>query len=247
MATAAMAMGALIAALSLTTAHAAAPPAPVAAALADSRRPAADTERDAARKPADMVAFAGIGPGSKVADFIPGSGYFARIFAGVVGPDGHVYGFVPKAAEDVENLGADDRALAAAYPNITAQITPLDAPAFPEKLDVVWTAQNYHDFHNFGAKAPTMFNKAAFDALKPGGVYVVVDHADVAGSGAKDTNSLHRIDPALVKEEVTAAGFVFDGESKVLANPADDHSKVVFDPSIRGHTDQFVFRFRKPR
>ena len=241
--TSVLAMGTLLAALSLTAASAAVPPAAIAA---DPGRPAADVERDAARHPAEMLAFAGIKPGSKVSDFIPGSGYFSRIFAKAVGPEGHVYGFVPKAAENVENLGPDARAVAAAYPNFTAQITPLDAPGFPEKLDVVWTAQNYHDFHNFGAKAPAMFNKAAFDALKPGGVYVVVDHADVAGSGAKDTNTLHRIDPALVKQEVTAAGFVFDGESKVLANPADPHDKVVFDPSIRGHTDQFAFRFKKP-
>lgn len=240
--TIALAAGALVAAASLTASQVAAQP----AAAAASARPAADVARDAARHPAEMVAFAGIKPGSKVADFIPGSGYFTRVFAEAVGPQGHVYAFVPKAAENVENLGPDARALAAAYPNVTAFIVPLEAPGFPEPLDVVWTAQNYHDFHNFGAKAAGAFNKAAFDALKPGGVYVVVDHADVAGSGAKDTNTLHRIDPALVKEEVVAAGFVFDGESKVLANPADPHDKIVFDPSIRGHTDQFAFRFKKP-
>ena len=239
----ALAAGALVAAASLTASQVVAQSAPAAAAPA---RPAADIARDAARHPAEMVAFAGIKPGAKVADFIPGSGYFTRVFAETVGPQGHIYAFVPKAAENVENLGPDARALAAAYPNVTAFIVPLEDPNFPEKLDVVWTAQNYHDFHNFGAKAAAMFNKAAFDALKPGGVYVVVDHADVAGSGAKDTNTLHRIDPALVKEEVTAAGFVFDGESKVLANPADPHDKIVFDPSIRGHTDQFAFRFKKP-
>jgi predicted methyltransferase len=221
-------------------------PAYVTSAVSDAGRPAEDTQRDAARKPAEMLEFAEVKPGQKVADFIPGGGYFSRLFAKAVGPNGHVYAFVPKAAENVENLGPNATALAAAYPNVTAQIVPFPDTPFPEPLDLVWTAQNYHDFHNFGAKAAGAFNKLAFDSLKPGGLYVIIDHADVAGSGAKDTNTLHRIEPVLVRQEVEAAGFLYVGETKVLANPADPHTAIVFDPSIRGHTDQFVFKFRKP-
>lgn len=91
------------------------------------------------------------------------------------------------------------------------------------------------------------FNKAVYPALKPGGVYVILDHADAAGTGLKDTDTLHRIDVASAKTEVTAAGFRLDSESKVLANPADDHTKGVFDPTIRGKTDQFLPKFRKPK
>ena len=91
------------------------------------------------------------------------------------------------------------------------------------------------------------FNKAVFAALKPGGVYVVLDHAAVAGSGISATETLHRIDPARVKSDVLAAGFKLDAESTILANAADDHTKKVFDPSVRGHTDQFLFRFKKPK
>jgi predicted methyltransferase len=89
-------------------------------------------------------------------------------------------------------------------------------------------------------------NKAIYDALKPGGLYIVLDHIAEAGSGLRDTNTLHRIDPETVKKEVTAAGFEFAGEDSGLRNPSDPHTKNVFDPSIRGKTDQFVFKFRKP-
>lgn len=221
-------------------------PAAASAVLTDPSRPAADRARDAARKPAEMVDFAGIHAGSKVADMIPGGGYFTRVFSLVVGAGGHVYAFVPASAADMHNAGADARGLAAAYPNVTATIVPLQTASFPEPLDVVWTAQNYHDFHNFGPGVVDLFNKAAFNALKPGGVYVIVDHADKPGSGASDTNTLHRIEQSTVRAEVEAAGFKFDSQTTVLANPADPHTAAVFDPSIRGHTDQFAMKFKKP-
>ncbi len=211
-------------------------------------RPAEDITRDAVRKPAAMIAFAGIRPGSKVADLIPGGGYFTRVFAGAVGPSGTVYALVPATyvALHPEGLSAM-QAIAAApgYGNVkvlawSAQASP------PELLDVVWTAQNYHDLHNAPQGTVERVNKAMFAQLKPGGVYIVLDHAAAAGSGVRDTGTLHRIDPAIVKAEVTAAGFVFDGESGAVANSADPHTATVFDPSIRGHTDQFVYRFRKP-
>lgn len=211
-------------------------------------RPAQDVARDAARKPAAMVAFAGIGPGSKVADLIPGGGYFTRVFAGAVGPTGTVYALVPAsyAAQHPEAMAAM-QTLAAEPGNGQVKVLAWSAQSFPpELLDVVWTAQNYHDLHNAPPGSVERINKAMFAQLKPGGVYVVEDHVAAAGSGVRDTGTLHRIDPAVVKAEVIAAGFVFDGESTALANPADAHTANVFDPSVRGKTDQFVYRFRKP-
>jgi predicted methyltransferase len=135
------------------------------------------------------------------------------------------------------------------YSNITVIEQPGAAFATPEPVDLVFTVQNYHDYPDkfMGRIDPMVFNRAVYKALKPGGVFLVVDHVAEAGSGMRDTDTLHRIDPAIVKQQVTAAGFVFEGESDVLRNPADDHRKVVFDKSIRGHTDQFVYRFLKPR
>ena len=116
-----------------------------------------------------------------------------------------------------------------------------------EPADVVFTAQNYHDVHNVPNIDIAAFNKSVFNALKPGGAYVVLDHAAAAGSGGRDTSTLHRIDPEAVKAEALAAGFVLAGQSKVLENPQDAHTVAVFDPSIRGKTDQFILKFTKPR
>ena len=243
---------ALAAALALTApvamAAALAVPDYVAAAVADSHRPAADVQRDAARKPAEVVAFTGMKPGDKVADFIPSSGYFTRIFAKVVGPGGRVYALTPTEWGKEEIEPANAIAADAAYGNVTALNAPLGAFAMPaDKLDIFWTSQNYHDLENPDPKVDVAaFNKRVYDALRPGGLYIVLDHSAAAGSGLRDTNTLHRIDAATVKAEVTAAGFQYVGESKLLANPADDRTKKVFDPAIRGHTDQFIYKFRKP-
>jgi predicted methyltransferase len=225
-------------------------PANVAAAVADPSRPADDRARDADRKPAEMLAFAGVKPGDKVVDFIPGKGYFTKLFSAAVGPNGKVYAYLPaEFAKFAKNpLPANGAPGDPNRPNVTFLTAPANSFATPEPVDVVWTSQNYHDLHDDFAKPADIaqVNKAVFNALKPGGVYVVLDHAAAAGSGLSATDTLHRIDPAVVKSEVEAAGFAFDGESDVLANPADDHTKKVFDPSIRGKTDQFVFRFKKP-
>jgi predicted methyltransferase len=127
-------------------------------------------------------------------------------------------------------------------------VLPATALTAPEKVDLIFTSQNYHDYPDkfMGSIDPSVFNKAAYAALKPGGILLIVDHQAAAGSGMRDTDTLHRIDGAIVKKQVTAAGFRFVGESKLLANPADDHTKAVFDKSIRGHTDQFIYKFRKP-
>jgi predicted methyltransferase len=223
-------------------------PAYVSAAVADGHRSDADRQRDAVRKPAEVIAFTGMKPGDKVADFVPSSGYFTRIFAKAVGPQGHVYALTPTewGAEEIDPA----KAIAAdpAYGNVTTLNAPLGHfAAPPEKLDIFWTSQNYHDLENPQPKVDVAaFNKQVFEALKPGGLYIVLDHSAAAGSGLRDTNTLHRIDAATVRSEVEAAGFRFAGESKVLANPADDRTKKVFDPAIRGHTDQFIYKFRKP-
>lgn len=222
----------------------------IVAALADTRRPQEDRDRDVARHAAETLAFAQIEPGDKVADIFPGGGYWTRLFAVAVGEGGRVYPTIrpDPAAGQYETPVL---AVAAQYPNAAMARTPYDALAFPEPLDVVFTAQNYHDMaiteYNLGDRAQT--NATAFAALKPGGIYVVIDHSAVDGSPVQTTGGdaiLHRIDQATVRREVEAAGFVFDGESDVLRNPADNRTTNVFDPAIRGRTDQFMMRFRKP-
>jgi predicted methyltransferase len=228
------------------------PTASQAAAVADKSRPEKDTARDADRKPVEMLAFADVKPGMVVADFWPGGGYFTRLLSRAVGPKGHVYAIAPaetkqfgqKALDQLEGLGKDP-----ATPNVTATFEPAAEFATPQPLDMVWTSQNYHDLHDkfAGPVDVEKFNKAVYAALKPGGVFIVLDHVAEAGSGLRDTDTLHRIDPEQVKKEVTAAGFEFVGSSDSLANPADDHKLNVFDKAIRGHTDQFVYKFRKPK
>jgi len=210
----------------------------------------ADALTDPALKRAEVIAFIGVKPGDKVADIF--AGRFVRALSQAVGPNGKVYAVEPaelvKAHPEVLDMV---KALTAtpAYANVVLSSPPINAPALPKGLDAVLIRQNYHDLHDqfMGPANVPAFNRNVFAALKPGGVYVVLDHADAAGAGLKNTDSLHRIDVAAVKKEVTAAGFVLDGESKILANRVDDHSKNVFDPAIRGKTDQFLLRFRKPR
>jgi predicted methyltransferase len=227
------------------------PPANLAAAVADTARPADDVKRDADRKPAEMLTFVGVKPGDKVADLIPGGGYFTRLFSAAVGAKGAVYAFTPAefAKFSKPPLPASGSHPDPARPNVTFLTAPMNDFAVPESLDAVWTSQNYHDLHDSFA-APTdlaIVNKAIFKALKPGGVYVVLDHSAADGSGLRDTDSLHRIDAAAVKKEVEAAGFKFEGQLDALRNPADPRTANVFDASIRGHTDQFVYKFRKPK
>jgi len=232
------------------TAVLAAVPSYVTTALHDPAR-GKDAEVDARRHPAELVTFAQVNPGETVVDLIPGSGYFTRIFSQIVGPEGHVYAVMPNeyAKEDADEL-ASERALVKDphYANVTLLMQPAAQFNIPTKADVVWTSQNYHDYPDkfMGPTDPKLLNEAVFKALKSGGVFVVIDHVAEAGSGMRDTDTLHRIDPQTVKEQVSAAGFKFDDESDALRNPSDNHKLKVFDPPIRGHTDQFVYRFRKP-
>jgi len=230
--------------------HGGAGAAAVQKALDDPAR-AADRADDARRKVAAVMAFAEVAPGQSVLELAPGSGYWTRVFSAVVGPRGHVYTVWPEemAKFSGESL-ANWRKLVATphYANVSLLQQPAAKLQSPAPVDLVFTSQNYHDFHDpfMGPMDIAAFNRQVFDALKPGGLFVVIDHAAPAGSGLADTDTLHRIDPASVKREVEAAGFVFDGESDALRNPADPHDVKVFDKSIRGRTDQFVYRFRKP-
>lgn len=224
----------------------------IAAAVSEPSRPATDTARDANRKPAATLAFAGIKPGDKVGDYAAGSGYFTRLFAAVVGPGGHVYASVPSPLFKYPNIVtgiAEIQTYIVTHPNVTVTFaSALDAAKYPEKLDAFWISQNYHDLHDdfMGPVDLAAFNRAVYAALKPGGIYIVLDHVAANGSPANVTDTLHRIEPSTVRREVEAAGFRYEGESGVLANPADPHTAGVFNSSIQGRTDQFILKFRRP-
>ncbi len=220
-----------------------------ASVLADPARPAAERERDAARKPAELLAFAGVERGMKVGDWVMGGGYMTRLLSAAVGPQGRVYAFQP--AEFIayrSQYGDDQRTVDAAYENVVAVGGPFAAPAFPEPLDMIVTVQNFHDLYlaPFPQGTGPRGAAALFAALKPGGTLVLVDHSALAGTGTRDSDRLHRIDREHVLATMDAAGFVLDGESNLYARPADPRTANVFDAGIRGQTDQFTLRFRKP-
>ncbi|GAA0636929.1 class I SAM-dependent methyltransferase [Brevundimonas lenta] len=215
------------------------------AAITDPLRPADEVARDQYRHPDRILAFAQVQPGWKIADIRPGAGYFTRLFSRVVGDEGKVYAFVPNRTAERENPRAD--LLVEAYSNVMRVNGDLNTMSFPEPLDAVFMSQEYHDFHipAFNTDVALM-NRAIYDALKPGGYFIVIDHSGRAGTGHTEVQSLHRIEGASLRAEVEAAGFIFDGESSALVNTADDRTINVFDEAIRGRTDQFVYRFRKP-
>ena len=200
---------------------------------------------------AEVLKFVGVKPGWKMADIFPGR--FATAFAKAVGPNGRLYGFTPDEIIKVHPGIADlktARAKDPAWANVSQLGGPMNGMALPEGLDAVFIRQNYHDLHvNFMGPADVpAFNRKVFAALKPGGVFVIIDHVAPAGMDVvQASNRFHRIDPATVRAEVEAAGFKFDGESKVLADASDDHTKMVLETSILGKTDQFLFRFKKPK
>jgi predicted methyltransferase len=220
------------------------------AALADPGRKDQREAADDRRKPGPLIALAGVKPGDKVLDLIPGSGYWTRIFSKIVGPQGKVYAVWPQAyartamgnVQTLRGLSAEKY-----YGNIVTEVEPTTALTAPEPLDVIWTSQNFHDYPDefMGKGDPAALARDAFRILKPGGTFMIIDHMAKAGRGlAADT--LHRIDPAAVRRIVEDAGFRFAGESKVLNNPADPLDIPVFDKSIRGHTSQFAYKFVKP-
>jgi predicted methyltransferase len=248
---------ALAALLSLPTAVSvmaddAAVPAHLAAAVADSDRPDSDKQRDTHRKPAESMAFAGVASKNVVIELIPGGGYYTRLLSKAVGSKGRVYAVVPAPRPDAP-AGSPDRsapikALAAdkAYHNVTVLVQPIKSLQLPAGADLVWTSDNYHDVHNVPDVDMLAFNKAVWAALKPGGVYLVIDHAAAPDAPADVTSTLHRIRVATVTQEVEAAGFKLEAESSALHNPEDSHELKVFEPAIQGKTDQFMLKFRKP-
>jgi predicted methyltransferase len=224
----------------------------LAASVADSSRPAADTQRDAERKPAESMAFAGVQPKSVIIELIPGGGYYTRLLSKAVGPQGRLYAVVPALPADAP-AGTPDRSLPIkaladdpAYRNITVLVQPIRALELPPNADLVWTSDNYHDLHNAKALDMLAFNKSVWAALKPGGVYLVIDHAAAQDAPADVTSTLHRIRSETVIQEVQAAGFTLEAQSSVLHQAADSHELKVFDPAIQGKTDQFMLKFRKP-
>jgi len=222
-------------------------PPSVAAAVSDKSRPDADTKRDADRKPGETIAFAGVKPGDKVLELLAFGGYYTRILSKTVGPKGHIYSTMPDALLQARPAFADGlKAIAAdpAYGNVTMLPEPNGTPTAPEPVDVVWTSDNYHDLHNpgpFGASDIAGFNKAVFAALKPGGIFIVIDHASAPGAGFTVTGTTHRADPEAVKKEVMAAGFTFVAASDVLHRAKEDFTVRSSDTA-----EQFTFKFRKP-
>ncbi|HEV3312683.1 MAG TPA: class I SAM-dependent methyltransferase [Chloroflexota bacterium] len=205
-------------------------------------------------KLSELIRFARVEAGSTVIDVYPGDGDWTRLFSDIVGPEGRVYSFVPAEIAHVKNDSVGLMRTLAKEPgreNVEAVSAELVAmPDVTQPADVLWLHLFYHDLHTAlmqkkGATAAE-FNRAVYERLKPDGCYVIVDHAAAAGAGTSATQSLHRIDPASVRKEVEAAGFVLDAESTMLASKDDPHSIKVFDPSIKGETDRFVYRFVKP-
>jgi predicted methyltransferase len=225
----------------------------VEAAILDSRRPDDQVNLDARRKPAISILFSEAKAGDRIVDVMPGNGYFTRILSDVVGPGGHVYAYIPTEqiahCSPGEIAGTQAIVRDSSYRNVTLLTGSLADFRLPERLDLIWMSQSYHDLHDsfLGPANVAILNKAIFDALKPGGVFLVIDHVAEAGSGLRDTDTLHRIDPIRMKNEIETAGFVLESHSDALRNTDDDHKQAIFDPNIRGRTDQVLFRFRKPQ
>jgi len=217
------------------------------AILADPSRSEADRTLDATRSPAEVFEFFGIGPGDHVADLLAGGGYYTRMLVALVGPQGRVYagnnpfyaGFFGEAFDAMLSQPAYRGVV-----RIDGRVDALDLPT-DGSLDAVIVSQAYHDLV-LGDEDRDEMNRRVFRALKSGGVYGIIDHAAVPGSGTSATESLHRIDEQFIVDEVTAAGFVLAAEADFLANPEDDHTVVIFNPAVSGHTDRFVLRFEKP-
>jgi predicted methyltransferase len=204
-------------------------------------------------KQAELIRFAQVEAGATVIDVYPGDGDWTRLFSDIVGRGGRVYSFVPAEVADFKNDPVGRMRTLAKEPgreNVEAVSADLVAmPQATKPANVLWMHLFYHDLHTAliqkkGATA-AHFNRAVYERLKPGGSYIIVDHAAAVGAGTSDAQSLHRIEPASVRKEVEAAGFVLDAESTILANKDDPHSLKVFDPSIKGKTDRFAYRFVK--
>ena len=216
-------------------------------AVADPARPASFKAADPLRKPAETLAFSGVKPGMVVGEFYPAGGYFTRMLSDVVGPSGHIYAIENAGWNDSVN---DDKAMLAEgkWNNVSLDVKPFGTVSFPKPLDLAWVTQNYHDLKiaKYGPVNTVAFDRAVFAALKPGGTFFILDHQGPPGMSEPEIAKMHRINRDDVVREVTSAGFKLAGEGNFLHRPADDHSKPILDPSIRGHTDQYALKFVKP-
>lgn len=226
----------------------------VQSAVAAPGRPADQVALDAGRKPAEVLAFLGLKPGDVAADIMAGSGYYTEIMARAVGPKGKVIAVEPEQfyTGQPKAIAAWD-ALKVRATNVELAVGPFGTlAAAPASLDFALMHLVYHDLYWESAKykvprvEPSAFLKSLFAATKPGGIVGVVDHVGAAGDTRAIVDTLHRIDPAVIKADFTAAGFVLEAESPLLRVAGDDIAKLVFDPAVRGKTDRVVYRFRKP-
>ena len=236
-----------------TAAPAAVAPPDYAAAVASPDRLATDRERDTARKPAEVLAFSKIMTGNTVFEMEAGGGYYTEMISRAVGPTGQVIMQGPKEFVQFYKADMDAHLADNRLANVRVSESPFDTLDAPDaSVDVVTWFQGPHEMYCKAAcgNAPLGDTAKAYQEiariLKPGGYLVIMDH--VAAQGAPETtgNDLHRVDPLIVKAAATTAGFTLDEESSILANPSDDHTKGVFDDSIRGKTDQFLLRYKKP-
>lgn len=220
----------------------------IAAAVADANRPKDQRDVDALRKPAETLAFSGVRPGMTVGEFYPGGGYFTRMISDVVGPTGHVYGVENDRWKDA--VAADKALLAEGkWKNVSMDVKPFGTVGFPKPLDLAWVTQNYHDLKiaKYGVVDTLAFDRAVYKALKPGGIFFILDHQGAPGLTDSQIEHLHRINRDQVVKEVTSAGFRLADEGNFLRRSTDDYSKPIFDKSVQGHTDQYVLKFVKPR
>ncbi len=224
-----------------------------AAAIAKPNRPADEVKLDESRKPAEILKFFGLTSKMKAADVMSGSGYWAEIMANAIGAK-NVTAFEPSEFYASPKAAESWDALKKREPGITLTTYPFKSLSAPAKsFDFTIINLSYHDMYwestkyNIPRADPAAFVKTLFDMTKPGGIVGVIDHVGAPGDTRAVVEAVHRIDPETVKADFKKAGFVLEAQSNLLANPADDHTKLVFDPTIRGKTDRFVFKFRKPK
>jgi predicted methyltransferase len=206
-------------------------------------RPEAAKARDVDRKPAEILTLSGIKPGDHVVEFASFGQYYTQMLSQIVGPTGSVDMYDLPYTES--RAGEASRAFVAAHPNSHYHVVDYNDIELPQNVDRVFMVLYYHDLSIQKIDVPTL-DKKILAALKPGGVFLVVDHNARPGSGREDTTKLHRIDPAVIKQEVTAAGFKLVETSDILAHPEDPHTQMIFTPGVRGKTDRTVFKFEKP-
>jgi len=225
----------------------------IAAAVAAPKRPEDARAQDESRKPAEVLEFLGLKPGMTAADLLTGEGYWAEIMGHIVGPQGHVVAYQPVQFYTDEKSKAAWSELEQRTPSVHESRYPFDAFAPPAKsLDFAIINLSYHDIYwtsdrfKIPMTDPAAYVRALYAGIRPGGIVGVIDHVGEGSDTRALVDKLHRIDPAVVRADFEHAGFELVGTSDILANPDDDHTKLVFDPTIRGKTDRFLFKFRKP-